>query len=239
MRSRYRRTLLGLVWVIANPILNFVVQALVFKAILKINISNYPLFLLSGLMPWYFISSTLTSHTSCLVQFRELLLGMKISSETIVMASVVDSFINFILATLVLIIGLVAFNYVEFSFINILLFLINGILLFPFVYFLTALLSFAHVFYRDVQFVTIFIIGLAFYATPIFYSPNFIAPEFQWILKLNPLYPFIKNFQLAIYQTEYAEWFKNIFICVLETIGLIFIYKIFRKRKIKDFYINV
>ena len=59
MKGRYRNTWAGFIWVIINPILMFSVQALVFKHILRLNMERYYLFLLGGLLPWIFISSTL------------------------------------------------------------------------------------------------------------------------------------------------------------------------------------
>ena len=58
MKSRYRRTFAGFIWVIMNPILVFLIQNFVFRNILNIKIDHYVLFLLGGLLPWIFISQT-------------------------------------------------------------------------------------------------------------------------------------------------------------------------------------
>lgn len=239
MRSRYRKTLAGFIWVIANPIINFSVQALVFKSILKINIDNYPSFLLSGLLPWFFISQSITMLSGCLVNSRELLLGFKMNPMDIIASQVLDSFVNYLVATIVIMIALISFGMISITPVQFLLFLINSILLLPFVFLLTGIVSFMHVFYRDVQFVASFVMNLAFFLTPIFYSVSYVSPEHQWIFNLNIFYPVIALFQSSLHNLNYESWFKFFLICTGMLLGLSGILKLVIKKKMKDFYINV
>jgi ABC-type polysaccharide/polyol phosphate export permease len=59
MKFRYRKTFAGFIWVILNPIMMFVVQSLVFKRFLKIEIPDSFVFLLGGLLLWIFITQTI------------------------------------------------------------------------------------------------------------------------------------------------------------------------------------
>ena len=59
-------------------------------------------------------------------------------------------------------------------------------------------LSALMVFFRDIQFLWSVLVMMWQYATPIFYSPNIIPEKFQFILKLNPIYHFIKNIRMCI-----------------------------------------
>ena len=59
MKARYRKTLAGFIWVILNPIILYSVQSIVFRKILKIDVPDYSLFLMGGLLPWIFITNTL------------------------------------------------------------------------------------------------------------------------------------------------------------------------------------
>ena len=78
LKSRYRKTVAGFLWVLLNPILTFCVQALIFKNVLKINIENYYLFLLAGIVPWIFITSSLSMTVSVFVANRPALMAFKI-----------------------------------------------------------------------------------------------------------------------------------------------------------------
>jgi ABC-type polysaccharide/polyol phosphate export permease len=239
MRSRYRKTLAGFIWVIANPIINFSVQALVFKLILKINIDQYPAFLLSGLLPWFFISQSVTALSGSLVGSRDLLLGFKISPMDIIASQVLDNFVNYIVAALFLIITLMTFGMVKISGLQVLLFFANSLVLLPFVFVVTGIVSFLHVFYRDVQFVTSFVMNIAFFLTPIFYTIHYVNPEYQWIFNLNIFYPIVALFQDSFHSLNLRAWAKDLLI----TSGIIItcsgILILLMKKKMKDFYINV
>lgn len=239
MRSRYRKTFAGFLWVIANPIINFCVQALVFQAVLKVNITHYPVFLVSGLMPWFFISQSVTSHASCLVNARELLLGFKLNPLTVVCSQVLDNFVNFLCSTFIVMLGILLVNHLSLSFLQLFIFFLNSLLLFGFVFLLTTIVSIFHVFYRDVQFVCSFLMNITFFTTPIFYLPESIPHEFQWIFKINFFYPFIRIFQSSLYELNLNSWGES-FIISLGVVTLMgALVWISLKNKMKDFYINV
>ena len=239
MRSRYRKTLAGFIWVIANPIINFTVQAIVFKTILKIQIQNYPAFLLSGLLPWFFISQTITSLAGALVNARELLLSFKIKPSTIVGSQVVDNFFNYICASLLLMIILMISGLMKLNAMGLFLFIPNSILLFAFVFNISTMISFLHVFFRDIQFVAGFVMNLAFFITPIFYKREFLSPSYQWIVDYNLFYPFIEVFNFTLHQLNYGEWFLAFLKCLLINVIVYLLLKLMVKYKMKDFYINV
>jgi lipopolysaccharide transport system permease protein len=239
IRSRYRRTMAGFIWVIANPIITFVVQALIFKSILKFDLANYPLFLLTGLIPWFFISQSLQSTPGCLIGSRELLLGFRISPIVIIGANVVDQFLSFITAFALIILYLVCSGMMDLT-------LAGGLLLFPsiflltcFVFLCTTIVSFWHVFYRDAQFVVQFLMNLAFYVTPIFYSRDLVEQKYQWIISVNFFVPFISMFQNSLYKVDFSLWLQS-FVSSLAVVSVLAVmtYLSFRQ-KMKDFYINV
>ena len=239
MRARYRKTWAGLLWVISSPIITFLVQSLIFKEIFKFDIDRYPLYLLAGLLPWFFISQTLHSITSCLVLSREVLLAFKIQPFIIIASQVLDQFFSFLAAFAVIGVILIFPQINEYTFFRIFTIPLNLIMLLSFVMLLTSLLSFWHVFYRDVQFVVQFVIGLAFYITPIFYQSEMFPAEYKWILSLNFFIPFIKIFQISLYSWNMENWFVSFgHVVIVNILFLILIFVSF-KRKMRDFYINV
>lgn len=239
MRSKYRKTLAGFVWVIAYPIISFVIQATVFDKVLKLNIENYPSFLLAGFLPWVFISQCVISYASVLVHSREILLTFKIHPAYIIASSVLDNFVNYLVATIILVISLLLMGMISISLIQLFLFIISALLLLMFVFILTTMIGFLHVFYRDIQFVATFLIGLAFFVTPIFYTREYLDQSYPWVLKINIFYPLIGLFQNCLYKIDLAAWQLNfahsiIVILFLGTLSLLLF-----KNKMKDFYINV
>jgi ABC-type polysaccharide/polyol phosphate export permease len=239
MCARYRRALAGFFWVIANPILTFVIQSLVFKSILKVEIYNYPTFLLAGLMPWFFISQSLYVVTNCLVNSREVLLGFKIHPIIIVSSQVLDQFVSFLAAFLLTALILLKYDFSNLIFLKLGMVFVSTFILCIFVLLITNLVAFWHVFYRDVQFIVQFIMNLAFYLTPIFYPRDILPQKYQWIISLNIFYPFIKMYQDSMYSLNVSSWTANLYICLMTIGSLVLLIHLSYKIKMKDFYINV
>lgn len=239
MRSRYRKTFAGFIWVVSSPILTFFVQSIIFRAIFKFNVEQYPLYLMSGLMPWFFISQTLYSSTTCLVASREILLAFKIEPFVIVAANVLDQFISFIVA-FAIVAGFVVLPIItSYTFLQILTILINFIMIFYFVLMFNFLLAFWYAFYRDINYITNFLLGLMFYITPIFFEENLFPRSYHWILQMNIFIPFVKTFQISLHSWNGMIWGKELVKSILINIILTLLVKWSLKSRLKDFYVSV
>ena len=73
LKGRYKTAVLGFMWAFVNPLIQLLVLGLVFSIFLKVQVPNYPVFLLSGLLPWTFFSSALTQGTSSLINNRDII----------------------------------------------------------------------------------------------------------------------------------------------------------------------
>ncbi|MDR3607773.1 MAG: ABC transporter permease [Oligoflexia bacterium] len=234
MKARYRRTFAGFFWVIMNPTIMFSAQAIVFKSILKINMANYPIFLLGGLLPWIFITSSLDMGIPTLVNSRQLLVAFKVQPVVVLSSSLLDNWINFLAAFLLVLIPTLALSGV----------VSPGLLLLPFVVIVllagvagvVGYLALLNVFYRDVRFLVHFIINVLFFLTPIFYPPQLIPENIRWLIDLNPLYLLIKPIRECIYAFSPGVFFpsfaKSIIVASL-MLGLASYY--WKKRK-NEFY---
>jgi len=198
MEARYRKTFMGFFWVLLNPILTFGVQSFVFKLVLNINVPNYLLFLLSGLLPWIFIVQSVEMTSSIFTSHYQVLRSFKVSPMIFLFAQILDNFINFILAFLLLL-GILAFFF-PFSLKALVLLPILILMLLVGVSGPCLLFSTFHVFYRDTKFVVEFVMGMAFFLTPIFYPKHFIPIQYQKFIYLNPIFNLIEPFQLTLHE---------------------------------------
>jgi ABC-type polysaccharide/polyol phosphate export permease len=201
LKSRYRGTLAGFLWVILNPVLMFGVQSLVFKKVLKLGIDHYLVFLLSGLLPWIFIVQTLEMCTSIFISMSGILKSVQMNPLVCLCSQILDNFINFIAAFLIILIPVWIYDPSEranFAILPIPMFLlILGVVAFSW------LLATAQVFFRDTRFLVTFGTGVAFFLTPVFYPIDFIPKPYQWIASINPFYRLIEPFRLSIYSMNY------------------------------------
>lgn len=234
MKSRYRKTWAGFLWVILNPLLMFGVQSLVFRKFLKIDVPDYFLFLLGGLLPWIFFTQTVQMGTPIFVVQSQLLRSFKINPMVILGAQVLDSFINFIVSFLLIMLpfylyedkSLSSLIYLPLAIIPLLL----GTLSF------TISLSVLNVFYRDINFVMSFVFSLLFFLTPIFYPVEYVPLEFRWLITYNPIVFFIEPFRIIIHQTSEALFFIAWMKGMGASLAAVLLTLLIWKRKQNDFY---
>ncbi len=186
IKSRYRNTLAGLLWVILSPLLMFGAQSFAFKYVLRIEFANYPLFLLTGLMPWIFLMQSINMGTGLILSQSRLLKSFPIHPLACLLAMIVDNLINFVMTFLVILVPLVLLS-ADVKGIYFLLMPIPLLSLLIATVGLVWFLSVLQVFFYDTRYIVEFVTSIAFFVTPIFYPRQFVGPEFQWLLDLNPL----------------------------------------------------
>jgi len=196
LKSRYRKTFAGFLWVLLNPLIMFSVQAMVFKQFLRINVPNFYVFLLSGLIPWIFLVQTVQMSTPTLVSNAGLMKSFRFHPIVLVGSVVLDNFVNFILSLLILAIPTMLASEVP---LERLLYL--PLCLLPFLLGTVAISAFTalfNVFFRDTNFVLGFSFAVLFYLTPVFYPLEFIPAHLHWVVDCNPFYQLLRPFQVAI-----------------------------------------
>jgi lipopolysaccharide transport system permease protein len=234
LKSRYRKTWAGFIWVILNPLLMFGVQSLVFRKIMKIAVADYYLFLLGGLLPWIFLTSTIQMGTPVFVNQGQLLKSFKINPWVVLGAQVLDCFINFLVSFFIIILPFYLTS--DKSIFSLLLLPVAFLPLFVATLSMTIALSILNVFHRDINFVVGFIFSLLFFLTPIFYPKEYVPEEFQLMVLLNPLVHLIEPFRLIIH-TNSSENFLGTFLkSAITASALAGIAIIVWKKKQNDFY---
>ena len=204
IKSRYRKTWAGFLWVIMNPLLMFGVQSLVFKKFLKLEMPNYFLFLLGGLLPWIFFTTTVQMGTPVFVVQAPLLRSFKINPWVILGSQVLDGFINFVASFLLIMLPF--YIYSNNSLASLLLLPLALIPLLLGTLGFTIMLSVLNVFYRDINFVMGFVFSLLFFLTPIFYPRDFVPYDWQWLIDFNPVIYMIEPFRAILYQYDLSQF---------------------------------
>lgn len=234
MKSRYRRTWAGFLWVILNPLLMFGVQSLVFRKFLRIDVPDYFLFLLGGLLPWIFFTQTILIGTPIFVTQSQLLRSFKINPMVILGAQVLDSFVNFLVSFLLIMLPFYFFS--DKSLINLFLLPVALIPLLLGTLSFTISFSVLNVFYRDINFVMGFVFSLLFFLTPIFYPVEYVPEQYRWFVTYNPVVFFIDPFRIIIHQATdtsfFVSWSKGMAVATGAAIVTFLIWK----RKQNDFY---
>lgn len=237
IKARYRGTVAGLVWVILNPVLLYSIQAIVFKEILKLDVENYSIFLLGGLLPWIFLVSSVEMTSNIFIARGEFLKAVKVGPSVLILSQIIDNFFNFVVGFIFLLIYFfISQGKLE---LGILLLPISLLNLCIFTYLFSWIISIMTVFLRDLKFVISFVLNIMFFATPIFYPSNFVPESLRWIYKFNIFYVYVESVRSCIYKYDFGVFFQaNMYALLLNVI--LFIGSIYYWRSVRnEFYLRV
>lgn len=188
-KSRYKRSVLGVLWSFLNPLLTMLVQYVVFSTIFRGDIENFPLYLLTGIVTFNFFNEATSVASQSIVANTHLITKVYIPKIIYPLSCIGTSALNLLIAYIPLL-GVMVLTGTWPT---------PAFLLFPFeviclVMFCTGvglILATMMVYFKDIQFLWGIITMLWMYATPIFYPETIIPVNFLPIYRLNPLYRFI------------------------------------------------
>jgi len=211
LKVRYKRSVLGFAWFLLKPLFSMVVYYFVFTRILRFGgaIPHFSLFLLTGLLPWNFFSSSLSASTTSLLDNHRLIRSIYFPRMALPAAEVAANLVHLLLALAVLEVILVIFGH--YPGISIILILPALVLLTMMTVGIGMLLSIGNVFYRDVkQFVEVLLLAW-FYASPIIYPLDSIgvdiiqSDKLVAILKFNPVAGFMEIMHSIFYAGDWPD----------------------------------
>ena len=197
LKIRYKRSVLGFLWALLNPMLLMLVLTAVFSTIMSMNIRHYAIFLLSVLLPWTFFSQSVSYAGESIVGNGDLIKKVRVAKLVFPIAALVSNMINLLLSLIPLALIVVAMRH-EFH----LTWLYLPVpLLALSIFTLGASFFFAavNVYYRDVAHIVQIVLQVWFYLTPIIYDVKFFPAQYRWIFKLNPLIYVLNGFRLSVY----------------------------------------
>ena len=186
LKVRYKNTVLGYLWSVANPIAFALTFFIAFKNTLKIDIENYILYLLVGLFPWQFFANAIGQAPSMFLANANIIKKVIFPRFLLIFGLVGNHAFHFFLTIPILILfmlfyqvypGLIFMLGVPLLFLNQLL-LIIGLSLF---------ISTLNLFFRDMENLTMVLCNILFYLTPIIYQREMIPAEYQIFILINPM----------------------------------------------------
>lgn len=196
LQVRYKHTVFGFLWLIANPLMQMLVIGFIFPLFIKEPVKHYYYYLFAGLLAWNFFSLSLSKATQSIVFERSLIKKAVFPRMVIPVSIVFSNLVNFITAFALF---LVPLSFIKtLSLHSVLYFLIGLVMLIIFTIGVTLLASALNVKFRDVNFFVQALLIVWFYATPVVYSLSQLPSQFFWIWHLNPLTSVFQLIQAAL-----------------------------------------
>jgi lipopolysaccharide transport system permease protein len=195
LRSRYKYTVFGFFWLVANPLLQMIVIGFVFTFFMKEPMKNYYYYLFSGLLVWNFFNLSLSKATPSIVFERSLIKKSVFPRAVIPLSIIISNFIHLFVAQLLFIVPVLYIG--TFRLLSIPFLLCAYLLLMFLTVGISLLTSALNVRFRDTNFFIQAILIIWFYCTPIVYSFSIIPYKYVWIWRLNPMTSILQLFQHA------------------------------------------
>lgn len=212
LKARYRGSALGFVWSLLNPLLLLAVYAVVFGLVLTPprgeDVKPYAVFLVSGLFPWIWFSSSLLEGAASISQNSGLVRKAVFPAELLPMVSVGSHLVHLLLALPIVVVALVGGRWLGYP--------VGGwgalavplviALQLPFVAGLALGLSALTVHFKDVRDILANLLTLGFFATPIIYPLSAVPiPAIRTLILANPMTPFALAYQEALFAGRFPE----------------------------------
>ena len=196
---RYKQTLIGFAWALIRPFITMVVFTIIFSKVANLPVDGsapYGLMVYAGLLPWLFFSNALAESSSSLLSNSNLIGKVYFPRLIIPTASVVVSFIDFLVGFIVLIGIMIWYQFVP------------GwqILALPLLIIMCFLVSLGlglwaatlNMKYRDFRYIIPFVLQIGLYISPVGFSSSVIPDEWRLLYSLNPMVGVIDGFRWAL-----------------------------------------
>lgn len=198
LRGKYKGSVLGFLWTFINPLCQIIVYTVVFSVIVRNDLDQFYVYVITGMIPWVFFDTSLRMGSGCVRYQGDLLKKIYFPREVLPISVVTANFINMLLCFIIVFVVLIFSGRA-----------INPLALFylPFVmiveYMITLgfvlVLSSCTVYFKDLEHITTVLLMIWIYGTPILYSTSTIPDSLLKLFKINPMTSIIESYHSILY----------------------------------------
>jgi lipopolysaccharide transport system permease protein len=227
---RYKQTVIGVAWVIIQPLTMMVIFSVIFGKLAKLpsNGIPYPIITYTALLPWQFFSNSLTQASSSVINSSGMVSKIYFPRLIIPASSVLGSMLDFLISFGILI-GMMIWYQVSVTL---------TVVWLPLFFVMAALLTLGtgmwfsalNVAYRDIKFVVPFLVHIGTYISPVGFLSSIVPEKYQLLYSLNPMVGVIDGFRWCllggvITPNWNALWLSALIVMVIFVIGLLYFRK--------------
>lgn len=226
VKIRYKQTVLGIAWVVVQPLLTMLVFTIFFGKLAKIPSQGlpYPVFYLAAVVPWAYFSGALLGVTNIVVENQRVITKVYFPRLVLPVSATLSGLVDFCIGFVVLVIFTLSYGLRPSL----------SVLLLPFFLLLSIFtvlavglwLSALNAIYRDVRYLIPFLIQFWLLASPVAYPSAMVPKQWRWVYGLNPMVGVIEGFRWALtgkVDAPGSELYASIaIVCILTVGGLLF-----------------
>lgn len=196
LKLKYKGSVFGFLWSLANPLLMLAVYTLAFRYIIQVRVENFPLFFIVGYLPFVFLSGALTLGATCLVDNASLIEKIYFPRQAIPYSVAISTAIQFVLALVCLapVFWLVGMAVGP------------GLVVLPvlvalqllFTVGLVLIVAVLHTRFRDTKHFLEIGLVVWFWVTPIVYPLTMVPDNIRPFIRLNPMTGFVAAYRIVL-----------------------------------------
>lgn len=236
IKLKYRRSILGILWSVLNPLLMMIVISAVFSSIFKVSVENFPIYYLTGSTLFNMLSETTSTSMMAILDSKSLIKKIYIPKYIFPLEKCIFGFINFLFSMIAVTIMYIIFGYPVH--ITVLMFPIPVFYTFVFSVGLGLILSTISVFFRDIVHLYSVLLTAWNYFTPIVYPYAMLSDKIKMLMHLNPMFYYVTYFR-DILMYNRVPGIKTNLICVSIAFVTLIIGLLFFKRKQDKFILYI
>lgn len=211
LRGKFKRSTLGWLWSVINPLANIAIYTVIFGVFLKVappagdpsGLGIYGFFLVCGLLPWTFLANSLNGAASSIVANEGLVKKVYFPRSLLPISTTFSWLANYGVELAALGVVLLVAGNMVLPWLPLLLVLIT--LQLAFVLGIGLLLSAANAYFRDVQHFLAIALNIWFYSTPILYPIDIVPERIQPFFRLNPMATFVEAYRDLLYHLRWPN----------------------------------
>lgn len=193
VKTKYRRSVLGMLWSVLNPLGMMIIMSIVFSHVFRANIENFPVYLMCGQLIFNFFNEASTIAMSAILGNSSLIKKVYVPKYLFPVSKVCSCFVNLITSFIALVIVIIATG-TKLSW-TVVLVVLPVLYVFLFSLGMGLLLSALVVTFRDLQHLYGVLITAWLYLTPIFYPIDMLPDWVKHIVHMNPIANIIEMFR--------------------------------------------
>jgi len=199
---RYKQAVVGVLWVVLQPVIATVIYTVVFGLIARIHSEGvpYPLFVFSGLLVWNYFSRVILDGSASLLANAALITKVYFPRSLVPLVPPAAAALDCVIAIAVLVLTAMLFGILPTWRIVFVPLVVLWVGLFG--YAITLWLSPLHAIYRDFNFIVPFAVQLAMYLSPIIYSSTMVPESYRWLYLLNPVSVLVDAMRWSLFGGE-------------------------------------
>jgi lipopolysaccharide transport system permease protein len=227
LQTEVSRDYLSYLWWILEPILHMMVYYLVFSFLLRRGTEDYVVFLLTGLIPYFWFDRTVSHSMMSIISGHGLMMQVHFPKIILPTIAIFQNVVKQVMVIVLLLLFLMIYGISpSITWITLpLLMIIEFFFICACSYMAAAIIPFL----PDLRFLVPMILRVVFFCSGIFYSVDMIPAQYHRIFFLNPMANFIRDHRAVLMEGRWPEWDYLAIIAVCSIVFIIMMFMLMRK----------